>query len=93
MTLNDASVRPLSSAVVRRAIEAEDLMTARAIIRDYEVSIYDFSAELHSDLDCLRHGAMELFGVTSRWRRKPYVSMTDEDMDRLADYFKRLSLM
>lgn len=76
-----------------RAIDAEDVMTAMAIIRDYEVPFCDFSAELHTDLDCLGHGAMELFGVTSRWRRKPYVSMTDEDMDRLADFFKRLSLM
>ncbi len=76
-----------------RAIDAEDLMTAMAVIRDYEVPFCDFGAEVHGGADSLGHGAMELFGVTSRWRRKPYVSMTDEDMDRLADFFKRLSLM
>ena len=36
---------------------------------------------------------MELFGVCQRWQRKPYHSLNDEEMEKLADFFRCLSLL
>lgn len=36
---------------------------------------------------------LELFGVNGRWRRKPYYSLDDGEMEQLADFFKGLKLL
>jgi hypothetical protein len=36
------------------------------------------------------HGSRELFGITGRWRRPPYHTLTDAEMDRLRAWFQAL---
>ncbi len=36
------------------------------------------------------HGAQEIFGIAGRWRRGPYASLDDADMERLRDFFAAL---
>ena len=76
-----------------RAIEEEDLGQAVAIIRDYDMPLFDFVMALPGGFDAGMHGTLELFGIAGRWRRKPYHSLTDEEMDRLADFHRGLGLL
>jgi len=39
------------------------------------------------------HGAQEVFGIAKRWRRPPYASLTDEEMERLRGFFAGLPLL
>jgi hypothetical protein len=32
------------------------------------------------------HGALEIFGVCQRWRRLPYYSLSNAEMEKLADF-------
>ena len=75
------------------AIEARDLRTARAMIKGYDMPFFDFISTLPGGFDAGMHGAMELFGIAQRWRRKPYYSLNDADMEKLTDFFQKLALL
>ena len=73
-----------------RAIEAGDLAAATTIIRDYDYRWFDFSETLDGGYDAMYHGAQEVFGIAERWRRPPYHSLNDEEMERLRAFFAAL---
>jgi dihydrodipicolinate synthase/N-acetylneuraminate lyase len=73
-----------------RTIETGDLQASTRIIRDYGNPWIDFSDTLGGGFDAMYHGAQEVFGIAGRWRRPPYASLTDEEMERLRDFFDRL---
>ena len=75
------------------AIQAGDLSAAVEVVRKYDVPYFDFTSALPGGFDAGLHGAMELFGIAGRWRRPPYHSLTDEEMTRLAGFFRDLSLL
>ena len=76
-----------------KAIEAQDLGKARAVIKDYEMPFFDFLSTLPGGTDAGVHGVTEVFGLCKRWRRKPYYSLNDEEMEKLEDFLKRLSVL
>jgi dihydrodipicolinate synthase/N-acetylneuraminate lyase len=71
-----------------RAVEAKDLATARQVIRDYDMPLFDFIQGLPGSFDAAVHGIMELAGICGRWRRKPYYSLSDAEMETLAAFLK-----
>ncbi len=75
------------------AIGAQDLDRARAIITEYEMPLMDFFGPLRGGFDAGVHGSLELFGVAGRWRRKPYHSLTDEEMEQLKGFFQSKGLL
>jgi len=75
------------------AVQSPDLRTARAMIKGYDMPFFDFISTLPGGFDAGMHGAMELFGIAPRWRRKPYHSLNDEEMERLTDFFQKLALL
>lgn len=70
-----------------------DLPAARTVIRDCDMPYFDLISSLPGGFNAGLHGALELFGVAQRWRRKPYYSLDDEQMERLADFFRGKSLL
>jgi len=75
------------------AIEAKDVPAAREIIRVYDMPFFDFVMTLPGNFDAGIHAAYELFGVGQRWRRPPYYSLNDEEVERLAAFFREKSLL
>jgi len=81
------------------AIAARDLDKARAAIEKYDMPLFDFlggsndghDARLH--LRAGLHGILELFGLCKRWRRKPYYSLNDEEMERLRSFLEELAVL
>ena len=76
-----------------RAIGQNDLAEAKRIIRDIDMPYFDFVMSLTGGFDAGVHGALELFGVAQRWRRPPYYSLSDEEMERLAEFLRGLGLL
>ena len=70
-----------------QAVEAHDLATVRQIIRDYDMPLFDHMATYTGGWNAALHGALEIFGVAERWRRPPYYSLDDEEMERLRSFF------
>lgn len=75
------------------AIQAKDWAKAVHIINSYDMPFFDFVAQLPGGYDAGFHGTLELFGIMGRWRRKPYNSLSDADMERLAEFFKQKGLL
>lgn len=75
------------------AIQSQNLSQARNVIRDYDMPYFDFVRKLPGWTSAGTHGALELFGITKRWRRKPYYSLSDEEMEKLGDFFREKGLL
>lgn len=71
-----------------RAIEAEDLDAARAVIADYDMPLFDHLIATKGSFDAALHGIFEHCGFAKRYRRSPYHSLTDEQMDELGAFLK-----
>lgn len=76
-----------------KAIQANDLSAARDIIAKYDMPLFDFLGKLTGGFDAGIHGSLELFGIAKRWRRKPYYSLNDAEMEKLAAFFQELKLL
>ena len=75
------------------AIQAGDYNVVREIIKNYDMPYFDFICALPGGGDAGFHGTLELFGIADRWRRKPYHTLNDEEMERLKDFFKSKGLL
>jgi len=71
-----------------KAITAGDIPNARRIIRDYDMPLFDYILGVPGSFDAALHGILELYGIAGRWRRKPYYSLSDADMENLAGFLK-----
>ena len=64
-----------------RAIQANDLHAAAAIVTAYDTPWSDLAVSLPGNFDAMFHASQELFGIGGRWRRPPYHSLTDSEME------------
>ena len=76
-----------------KAIEENDKSRAIAIIRDYDMPFFDFIFTFPGGFDACIHGCYELFGITGRWRRRPFYTLNDGEMERLADFLKKKNIL
>lgn len=75
------------------AWKAGNLKEAAGVIRDIDMPFFDFIAGFPGGFDAAMHGILELYGIAKRWRPKPYHSLTNAEMERLADFFKSQKLL
>lgn len=65
------------------AIQANDLPCAREIIARVDLPFFDAILGLPGGFDAGIHGVLELTGLCGRWRRPPYHSLTDAELEGL----------
>ena len=75
------------------AIEAGKLEDARVVLRDYEFPLFKFLATLEGGPDAGVHGLLEIYGIAKRFRRPPYHSLTDKEMQTLTEFLKDKGLL
>jgi len=75
------------------AVSEGNLHGARAVIRDVDMPFFEFIGALPGGFDAGIHGTLEIFGVAGRWRRKPYHTLDDAQMERLRDFFHTHALL
>jgi 4-hydroxy-tetrahydrodipicolinate synthase len=75
------------------AIHSGNLLEASNIIRDYDIPYFNFISKLQGGFDAGMHGVYELFGIAKRWRRKPYYSLNEEEMEKLSEFFRQKALL
>jgi 4-hydroxy-tetrahydrodipicolinate synthase len=73
-----------------RRIQAGDMFGAAQLIRTYDHPWMEFAETLGGGFDAMYHGAQEVFGIAGRWRRPPYASLSDGEMERLRAFFAGL---
>jgi 4-hydroxy-tetrahydrodipicolinate synthase len=84
---------PDVTRVYWQAIERRDMKAALEIIEKTDIPFFDYIRSVPGSYDAAIHGTMELFGVAGRWRRKPYYSLNDEEMERLREFYRGLNLL
>ena len=74
------------------ALQADDRTAAVALVNTYDIPFMNFCATHGLHFDAAVHGAMELAGIAPRWRRLPYTSLDDTQMELLKTFFAQLGL-
>ncbi len=83
---------PHITNVYCQAVQAEDWEGAGRVIREYDMPFFEAILDMPGGFDAALHGIYELFGISQRWRRPPYHSLSDEEMERLAQLLSDLNL-
>jgi dihydrodipicolinate synthase/N-acetylneuraminate lyase len=73
------------------AVQTADSDAAARVIRDCDIPLFDFIIPFRGGFDAAIHGILELAGIAPRWRRRPYHSLDDGDMERLGAFLKARS--
>jgi len=76
-----------------KAIEKNDLKEASSVIKQYDMPFFDFISSFPGGFDAGLHGTFELFGLADRWRKPPYYSLNNQEIEKLAQFFKQKSLL
>jgi len=73
-----------------RAVQAGDLEACVAIIKAYDHPWFEYAEGEAGAVDAMFHATQELYGIGGRWRRTPYHSFSDEQMERLKAFYAGL---
>ena len=86
-------LKPQISHAYWRAITTNNQPEIRRIIRDYDNPFFDLVMGLPGGFNAGIQACLELKGIAKRWRRKPYYSLTDSEMERLSEGMKKLGIL
>jgi dihydrodipicolinate synthase/N-acetylneuraminate lyase len=75
------------------AIQANDIPAAVTVIREYDNPLFEVLVGTTGSFDAAMHGVFELYGLGGRWRRPPYHSLTDAEMEVLATFLRSKGLL
>ena len=79
-----ARMYPQVSNAFWNAYTSGDMKEAIALVEKYDIALFaDFIAKNGLDFSAVIQGMYETAGVGSRWRRFPYSSLTDAQMEKL----------
>jgi len=81
-----ATLNPAITVRYWSAVKRDDREGALAIVRNIDAPFFDHVMTYTGGFDAAMHGMMELAGLCQRWRRKPYYSLSDAEMERLAAF-------
>jgi 4-hydroxy-tetrahydrodipicolinate synthase len=73
-----------------RAVQAADLSAVGRIIAAYDNPWFEMAFAEAGNFDATFHASQEVFGIGGRWRRAPYHTFTDEQMERLRGFYAAL---
>ena len=61
---------------------------AIAIVKNYDMPLFDYLRYLDGGFDAGIHGVLEILSLGKRYRRAPYHTLTDKQMEKLSDFLK-----
>jgi 4-hydroxy-tetrahydrodipicolinate synthase len=76
-----------------KAVESGNLQAAGQVVRDYDMPLFDYILKSEGSFDAAIHGIDELFGLGKRYRRPPYYSLNDKQLEDLAEYLCKLKIL
>jgi len=76
-----------------KAVEADDLKQAQAVVDQYETPLFDQLRALPCGWNAGMHATLALHGITKRWLPKPYLSASDKTMEQLKDFLRQKELL
>lgn len=87
------SFKPEISHKYWNAFISGNMKAAVRVIEEIDMPFFDFISRFKGGFDAAIHGVLELYGLSGRWRPKPYHSLDDGEMERLAEFLKSKALL
>ena len=75
------------------AITRNDIPAAVALIRDFDLPFFKIVQRQPGGFDAGIHGVLEMAGICERWRRPPYYSLSDLEMEQLETDLKAKGIL
>lgn len=75
------------------AVQNRDFNTAWNVVREIETPLRRLIATFEGGFNTVVHGMAELYGINGRYLPPPYHTMTDQQMEKLADSLKNMNLL
>lgn len=88
-----ATLNPTITSRYWSAVKRGDRDAALAIVRDIDAPFFEHVMTYSGGFDAAMHGMMELAGLCGRWRRRPYYTLSDGEMEKLAGFHQSMSRM
>lgn len=82
--------RPEVAHAYWSAIQRNDIRSAVRVIARFDMPYFDHVMKLPGGFDAGMHGVLEVCGIAKRWRRPPYYSLSDAEMEQLAAFVRGL---
>lgn len=76
-----------------QAVSANNLLEARRIIRDFDYPFFELVMGLPGGFNAGIQAMLELKGIAQRWRRKPYHSLSDQELETFAQGLRKIGLL
>lgn len=75
------------------AVTSNNTAEVRRIIRDFDNPFFELVLGLPGGFNAGIQAMLELKGIAKRWRRKPYHSLSDRELETFAQGLKKLGLL
>jgi dihydrodipicolinate synthase/N-acetylneuraminate lyase len=82
--------KPEVTRAYRRAVESGDMTAAAWIIEEIDRPFFTHIISSPGGFDAALHGILELCGLAQRWRRPPFYSLNDVEMEALGEFLANL---
>lgn len=76
-----------------KLVNARDYDKAAALVRDYDMPMFDAMMKLPGSFDAGMHAWSEIVGIHPRWRRSPYYNLTDKELNAFAAELDKIGLL
>jgi 4-hydroxy-tetrahydrodipicolinate synthase len=76
-----------------KSLQGGDLADVRKVIQEIELPLERYMDAMPGGRDAAVHGLMEMVGLCGRWRRRPYHSLTDDQMANLKAFVRDMGLL
>ena len=87
------SIKPEIAHGYWAAITKNHLPEARRIIKDYDYPFFELIMALPGGFNAGIQATLELKKIAQRWRRKPYYSLNDKELESFGDALRRLKIL
>lgn len=87
------SIKPEIAHTYWKAVASDNWAEIRRIVRDYDNPFFELVMGLPGGFNAGIQAVLELKGIAQRWRRKPYHSLSDRELEVLAHGLKKLGIL
>ena len=75
-----------------KAIESNDIKAATTVIAEVDIPFFEHIVKGPGSYDAAIHAVMEIFGIYKRYRRKPYYTYSDKDMEKYKVFLRQIKV-
>ena len=73
-----------------QAVQSKNMTEAQEITEKIDRPFFNYITSMQGGFDAALHGIMEIYGLAERWRRKPFYSISDDELEKIRNFLNTL---